>query len=78
MKWILSGASYPRLDEADFLNLKVVIPKNYDEQIGIAERVEDKIKGSEKKEQKAKEEWQKARDTFERLILKETADCARI
>lgn len=71
-KWILSGASYPRLDEPDFLSLKIVIPKDYDEQVRIVDKVKAKIKEAEEKEQQTREKWQEAKDTFERLILKET------
>ncbi len=70
-KWILSGASYPRLDELDFLNLKIVIPKDYNEQVRIVDMVKAKIKEAEEKEQKTKDKWQEAKDTFERLILKD-------
>jgi restriction endonuclease S subunit len=70
-KWVLSGASYPRLDEVDFVNLKIIIPREYNEQVRIVETVEAKIKEAEEKEQQTKEKWQEAKDTFERLILKE-------
>lgn len=69
-KWILSGASYPRLDEDDFLNLKIVIPDDPKEQLRIVKAVESMIKEAEKSEQKAKETWNEAKDIFENLIFK--------
>lgn len=68
-RWILSGASYPRLDEYDFLNLKIVIPDDYDEQVRIARRVEEKIVDASVKEKNAKENWDKANSLFEELIF---------
>lgn len=65
-KWILSGASYPRLDESDFLNLKIVIPDDYDEQVKIFKAVGKKIKEATDKEHRAKRKWQEAKKLFEK------------
>lgn len=51
-KWILSGSSYPRLGKDDFLQLKVVFPKDTSEQIRlvrIARRVEREATRCEKR-----------------------------
>jgi len=38
-KWILSGSSYPRLDDNDFLKLKIVLPEDEDEQTNILKKI---------------------------------------
>jgi restriction endonuclease S subunit len=68
-KWILSGASYPRLDETDFSHLRVVIPKTIDDQIAIVDNVERQIKEVERKEQEANQMWDEAANAFTQLLL---------
>lgn len=68
-KWILTGASYPRLDESDFLDMKIVIPEEFEEQERIAKLINTKIMESELKEQKAKDKMRSGNKRFEQLIL---------
>jgi len=70
-KWILSGSSYPRLDENDFLNLKIIIPEDLNVQIEIANLIKCQIKEAETKEEMAKKKWQEAKNKFERCIINE-------
>ena len=69
-KWILSGTSYPRLDEEDFLNLRIVIPDDYNEQLRIVQNIERQVKDAEQKEQEARQAQREAGDTFKKLLLK--------
>lgn len=39
IKWILSGSSYPRLDEKDFLNIKIILPDDENEQAEIVKKI---------------------------------------
>lgn len=71
-KWILSGTSYPRLDESDFRRLSVVIPDIIDDQIAIVDNVEPQIKEAEYKEQEASQMQNEADNAFTRLLLKDS------
>ncbi|MCK4456269.1 MAG: restriction endonuclease subunit S [Thermoplasmata archaeon] len=67
-EWILSGASYPRLDESDFLNLKVVIPEEYEEQVRISKAVDVEMRNAETEKQEAEKKWEAAMNSLEGMI----------
>jgi restriction endonuclease S subunit len=68
-KWMLSGSSYPRLDENDFLSIEVVIPQNLKEQEEILKSIGVLKEKYESFKFKAKELRKEAEQTFERLLL---------
>lgn len=71
-KWILSGTSYPRLDETDFRRLRVVIPDIIDDQVAIVDNIERQIREAEYKEQEASQMQNEADNAFTRLLLKDS------
>jgi len=70
-KWILSGSNYPRLDEEDFLNLKVVIPEDIEEQKRILKLLNKEKEKFDRLKQKAEEKRKESKVTFEKLLMKE-------
>ncbi|MCX6256269.1 MAG: restriction endonuclease subunit S [Bacteroidia bacterium] len=70
-KWILSGSNYPRLDEEDFFNLKVVIPEDIEEQKRILKLLNKEKEKFDRLRQKAEEKRKESKVTFEKLLMKE-------
>jgi len=71
-KWILSGSSYPRLDETEFLKLRVVIPSELEEQEQIARSSEAQYKEVEKAKLQSRQKIESAKKKFGELIEKVT------
>ena len=67
-KWILSGASYPRLDEYDFLKIKIVIPEEENEQKRIVALVEKERKRIERINLKSIEKRENYKSVFKQML----------
>ncbi len=76
-EWILSGTSYPRLDEGDFRALSVVLPDDYEDQAKIVDDIERQESEAIHKEDDALLAQQKADNTFEQLLLKGTFEATQ-
>lgn len=68
-KWILSGSSYPRLDDNDFINLQIVIPEDVKEQTKILEEVKKLDNEIEYLKNTIKEKKNEMKIKFEKMLL---------
>lgn len=62
-RWILTGSSYPRLDEEDFKNMWIVLPAKKEEQAAILDSIEPLEREADKKETEVNKLSEECRNT---------------